>query len=155
MNYFWSLLIIYTFALNFCLQGQTNINRNQDTININCQFSDTPYYLDSIPIVKLPRELNVDSLHGKVVVSVWIDINGRIKWHCLRVLLLKNKYDEYIINYRSSNIKLLKKINIKYYPLEIQPYVIYFKTKMIALKLNRNKKIKRQEFYFNIPFYVI
>ncbi len=154
-------IFLYTFVNGQIINDTININelKNKpnslpnETITI---IDDFHFYLDSIPVIKLPNELRIDNLQGKAIVGVWIDTNSTVEWHALLFLSLKSKYECFII-YRATQIKSFsydnrKNINIESYPLPIQPYVVYFKEKINALKFKENTKVNKANIHFSIPF---
>jgi len=124
----------------------------KEIVNIVQEF---PFKIKEIPIIALPKELDLNSKTGKAIISVWFDTNGIYHWRTLHLLTLKSD-NETILVYRSkiedNNFENPKSTKVEDFPLPIQPYVKFFKEKLNELEFIENKDIPKKIFYYYIPF---
>lgn len=112
-----------------------------------------PYYIDTIPQIKLPTELRIDSIKGKIFASIKLDYNANILSLEWIMLLLKDKNNRYFIQYREA---INKGYELQDYPLPIRPYVKLMQVKIKEIKFKRYEQIPKPkgDWYYTIPFKV-
>jgi len=116
---------------------------------------DFPFKIKELPVINLPKELDLNSKTGKAYISVWFDTIGICHWHTLHLLTLKTD-SESILVYRSqivdNNSENPKSTEVEDFPLPIQPYIKFFKEKLKEIEFIENKDVPKKMFYYYIPF---
>jgi len=120
----------------------------------NAQTGD-PYYLgfQDFPELKLPPNLSIDGIDGKIIVHLKLDSFANILSIEWIVLLLKNDKGKCFIHYREAVNKGFTFID---YPLPIRPYFEIIQEKIKELSFVRDERIPRPDgdWYFTIPYKV-
>lgn len=144
--------ILLFVLLSYISSAQESFSKSDSLIQLEFREGEFPFVLAFTPQIKLPSNLRVDNIQGRAFVSVWIDTIGNIKWHSLRYLSIKDSLTDFTLKFRLPYVAITDSVDLNYYPLPIQPYVIFLKAKILELKLKENIFVKKQIFYYNIPF---
>lgn len=122
--------------------------------NLRAQTGD-PYYLglQDYPQLKLPSNLRIDGVSGKIIVHLKLDNFANILNIEWIALLLNDGKGKCFIHYREA---VNKSYTLLDYPISIRPYFELIEGQIKELDFKRDKSVPRPEgdWYFTIPYKV-
>jgi len=122
--------------------------------NLRAQTGD-PYYLglQDYPQLKLPSDLRIHGVSGKIIVHLKLDRCANILNIEWIALLLNDDKGNCFIRYREA---VNKGYTLLDYPLSIRPYFELIENQIKELDFKRDERIARSDgdWYFTIPYQV-